>query len=207
MSKRPFHRLVLQNIPTINDGFANVLRVSQSTLTELDISQGVLLTDIVAIAISACTRLVSLSIEGCPFSENGLQKIISQCVNLIVVNFGGTNVTDANLKALLVDVPSAHPTKKSLHTLQISGCLNLTREALNSIQSQKDLRVLKLSRSPFVNQDNLLMLVLACSTLHYIDVSSCQNMPRHEEAIKQLLQDLVEILPTAYIRIGVHGKK
>lgn len=43
---------------------------------ELDISQAIHLTDSTAEAISTCIQLVSLSIEGCQFSEKGIETII-----------------------------------------------------------------------------------------------------------------------------------
>lgn len=205
LSQRNLEQLVLQNITTLSDGISGCLRAAAATLLELDLSAAVGLTDVTADAIATCDRLVNLSIEGChTFTEKGIETIVKSCTNLVVVNFGGTNVTDSNLKTLLVDVPGNHFVKKSLHTLQISGCTKLTRDSLTFIQTQKNLKVLKLSRSPFVNQDNLITLVQSTRALSYLDVSSCQNMPKQEWALKQLLQDLVEILPNANIRIQLY---
>jgi len=204
LSQRPIEQLILQNFAALPDSFGTALRANSPTLQELDISGASHLTDATAEAIACCSSLISLSIDGCPFSEKAIDLILRSCINLIMVNLGGTMITDANIKTLLVDVPSVHPVKKSLHTLQISGCTRLTRDCLSYIQTQKNLRVLKLSRSSFVNQDNIINLVLAIPSLNYLDVSSCQNMPKQEEAIKQLLHDLVAILPTANIRIQLY---
>eukprot|EP01128_Nolandella_sp_AFSM9_P005524 TRINITY_DN2673_c0_g1_i2.p1 TRINITY_DN2673_c0_g1~~TRINITY_DN2673_c0_g1_i2.p1 ORF type:complete len:125 (+),score=22.84 TRINITY_DN2673_c0_g1_i2:183-557(+) len=76
-----------------------------------------MLTDVTGFAIASCTKLVELQLHGCVLlSTKVLNRIVQECLDLIVVGFSGLAVTDETIDLLLRQSPKKCP-KKRFHTL------------------------------------------------------------------------------------------
>eukprot|EP01126_Amoeba_proteus_P060610 TRINITY_DN8034_c0_g1_i4.p1 TRINITY_DN8034_c0_g1~~TRINITY_DN8034_c0_g1_i4.p1 ORF type:complete len:575 (-),score=79.61 TRINITY_DN8034_c0_g1_i4:214-1938(-) len=198
-----FKRIHFQH-PMFNDHFSKFIKVSANTLTEINFNGCGEITDEMGAALSMCKCLVSLELEGCvKLTQVSLNKIVSSCRRLLVVDFSGCNVTDLTMRILLVDSLQDN-LKKSLHTILLSGCIYLTQKTLSYLQTQYFLRVLKLSRCDILNPDNLAELCTYLPHLKLLDVMKCPNLitsDDNEVATKRLLLNLVRLLPNTNIRL------
>jgi len=180
----------------VGDGFAEVIKKNTKSLRKLDLHQ---VGDRVAKTVSYCTNLVDLSLSGSEISEHTLEDIF-RCRQLVMVSLTGCPVTDRTMEVLLCNNT---PPRRSLHSLQLSGCEKLTPQTLFFLCRHKELRVLTLIRCPWVTPSSLVQVATACNKLQYLEIKDTllksQDIDEEDNLAGEFLKELSQLLPMARI--------
>jgi len=156
--------------------------------------------------ISYCVNLTEPQLQGSEISEKTFNDIAERCRQLVVVGFTGCAVTDVTMKVLL----SESNRRRTLHSLLLSSCDKLTTQTMIWLCRHTDLRVLRLSKCPWVTQSSLLQVAKSCKRIQHLDITHTlirQQDIEDEEIVNSamdILQDLKECLPMAMIESDIN---
>lgn len=212
-----FRSLAFQGL-LLNASLSRVLDVHAHYLTKLNLSDcEQTCTDSIGLSIAKCTNLVDLNLEFCrKLSSSVLTKIVTSCLDLVVLALTACSITDDCLHALFVDLSPVHLLRRrALHSLLIGRCKFLTEACLDSLCTAQNLRLLRLHRSEFLTPSGALRLATAIPNLNVLDISDCPNLPKNPTKFSMtsgdhtanvadyrlLVQKLTELLPTALINV------
>jgi len=191
--------ITIRHSKILGDSFGNVIKKFSKFLRKLDLQ---VIGDFAARQISYCINLTELQLQGSDISEKTLNEIAERCKQLVVVGFTGCPITDTTMKILL------HPEstrRRNFHSLLLSSCDKLTTHTMTWICRHTDLRVLRLSKCPWVTQYGLLQVAKCCKRIQHLDITHTlirQQDIEDEEIVNsaiEILHDLKEVLPMAVI--------
>eukprot|EP01124_Arcella_intermedia_P033183 TRINITY_DN7881_c0_g2_i1.p1 TRINITY_DN7881_c0_g2~~TRINITY_DN7881_c0_g2_i1.p1 ORF type:complete len:1419 (-),score=325.99 TRINITY_DN7881_c0_g2_i1:59-3943(-) len=177
---------------SLNDEIKPVVLANSRKLVKLDLSRSNF-SHSTALAISACSSLVELRLQGCShISEEAIASISENCQKIVILGLEGCRgVTNKSLHNFL----KPNKVKKSLHTLLLDGCELPTPECFKLIERNTELRVLSLKFCPWVTIDDVLSLAKSLHRLEKLDIS-CPILAKHDE---NFIQELLVLLPTTAI--------
>jgi len=157
----------------INDNaVTNLLNGVGSHLIKADFSMCTLISDQSASHLMNCTSLIELHLEGCTMiSEQTINNIFQCCKKLEIVGVEGCNILDITIITLLENV------EKSMFSLALSGCLDVSSNFLPYLYKHKEMRILRLGRCIF-KLSSIIEMIQNLPYLELLDLSRCPKLPR-----------------------------
>ena len=138
-------------------------------------------------------QLEQLAMQGCTqISPQAFYGLFNACVNLSIVDFCGTHITDDSVYWMSVKCPQ-------LIQVYLGECSRLTVKAVEYISKfRPKITHIRLADNSWIEREGLVALVSACRDLEYINISRCPGVT--SDSIIEMVQVTSCKLRDLYVR-------